>query len=105
MGALLALFKRRIVGGVMRYSIRRSKDGKKKDGTWYLDTDQTEARVYISCPFCGKFHDLSKHGVEKNGIVFPCVVCREDQGGCGRYLHVILEKWDLGYRQEKSAWW
>jgi hypothetical protein len=99
MGFLLANFIRRTyVGGVSYFNLTRSKNGKKKDGHWFIDGE----RVYISCPFCGAFYDISTHGVRSDGVVTPCVVCLHERGGCGRYLHVILKKWDLGYREEKT---
>lgn len=105
MGFLIANFIRRThVGGVSYFNLTRSNAGKKKHGHWYLEGE----RVYISCPFCGKYHDISEHQVYPSGIVAPCVVCevRRPDGyrlsGCGRYLHVILKKWDLGLRLEKN---
>lgn len=105
MGFLIANFIRRTrVGGVSYFNLSRSKNGKKRHGHWYLDGE----RIYISCPFCGKFYDISEHEVRPDGIVTPCIPCDGGNragpykfGGCSRYLHVILKKWDLGYRREQ----
>ena len=102
---ILGILRTRRINGACRYVLSRSKDGKKKDGRWFIDTDHEPVRVYISCPFCGKLHDISLHAIREDGIASPCVVCykrREDgRRGCGRYLHVVLKGWDLGSRRER----
>lgn len=104
MGILIAnLIRRTRVGGVSYFNLTRSKNGKRRDGHWYIEGE----RIYISCPFCGKIHDVSTHMIRADGLVSPCIVCvnwNGRPGGCGRYLHVILKKWDLGYREEKSPY-
>lgn len=104
MGLLLGLLRRRKVGGVVFYMITRSKDGKKKSGHWFLDTDQPEKRIYLSCPFCRTFYDITSYEVNREGMVNPCITCRKTMGGCGRHFHVILRDWDLGFHKETGYW-
>jgi hypothetical protein len=54
--------------------------------------------LYMTCvkPKCAAVNDFSKHKVEKDGNVHPCIVCVK----CASHEFVKLEGWDLGEHVE-----
>ena len=74
----------------------------RKPAIWMVEKGSDGVlHLYMTCvdPKCAAVNDFSKHKVEKEGRVNPCIVCVK----CQRHEFVTLEGWDLGEHEETKS--
>lgn len=68
-------------------------------GIWMAEKESDgKLHLYMTCikPKCAAVNDFSRHAVNKEGSVNPCIVCVK----CNTHEFVKLEGWDLGEHVE-----